>query len=605
MEIKLINAEDKRYISEIPEIKKNGLPQNAILNKVCVGSGATSVVLQSKEKEVLCVPFVSLIINKLDWCKQNNIEAIGIYYNEEDSYSNSIEALEKFTGNIILVTYDSLQKVAETIRPYDWKITIDECHKIIDSGAFRGTAIRTVLDNYKKFKSFCFVTATPVPDEYQLPELKDIQKYQIKWSDKVLQPVTVNYMPLEDKLHETVAVISLSHLLGNSVGNAHIFINSVKGIISIIRHLKKSGENIKANVRIVCADNERNDTLISTKLGSQYKREDNTTTAKKINFYTSTSFEGSDLLDKEGVCYIVTDGTIDHTKINILSTLPQIAGRIRDSVFKNEVTLIYTPNNYYSHTTEAEFSQYVKEQLKQASESIKDYSTVTKSTQKLILEGSINCPYLINDNGALVLNDLSWYNEMYSFRTVHQTYYVIKDATQSTFKPQQVRHNTIEYNYIPKSNPQIAGLNKLRLGKVPNFSTVLQEYIKLRKNAFSIGTEKVEFEYPIMREAFDVLGEDKLKALEYREGEIQKELIKVNQIMSEESKILNLLNYRIGQWLTKSDIKADLEKVYQELNIIKIANSTDISTYYKVIEHKKTIQGKRVNGFKIINNKIK
>ncbi|MBK9359233.1 MAG: DEAD/DEAH box helicase family protein [Bacteroidales bacterium] len=593
-DIKFIKAGKNRYIGEF--LKE--LPHNAMLNKVAVGAGATSVALRSVDKMVLCVPFVSLILNKLEWCKQNQIDAIGVYANGENE-----ETIKGFKGNIIIVTWDSLHKVVNQIDPSQWKITIDESHKLIDSGAFRGDAIRNVLDNYKKFKSYCFVTATPVDDEYQLEDLKSIQKYQIVWDN--LNPVTVNYMPLKDKLHKYVAVIALSHLQGKSIGNAHVFINSVNGIIGIVKHLIKSEENIKDNIRIVCADNDRNNELLKLRLGLKYKRSENTSPAKKINFYTSTSFEGSDLKDSQGVCYIVTDGSVDHTKINILTTLPQIAGRIRDSIYKNEVTLIYTPNSYYSHTTEAEFKESVKANLKLYNEVVKDFKNVSDATKVEILKGSQNNPYLIEYKGELRLNETAMCNEMYNFRTIHKTYYIVKDETQESFKSIQIKHNEIEYYYQPKKQPSLTGLNKLNIGEQPNFKDLCLEYIELRESPFSIGTDLIESQYPIIRQAYEILGTDKMKALEYRQKDFERELIKVNTLKNNDWKMVQLLDYKIGQWLTSPQIKEDLDKAYQELGIIKNAKGTDLEQYYEIKLHFKTIEGKTIRGYKIINYKVK
>lgn len=162
-EVQYINAGNHIYASEF---MKN-LPENALLNKVAVGAGITSVALRSAEKMVVCVPFVSLIINKLEWCRKEDIQAIGVYQNGATE-----EEIRAFGGNIILVTWDSLPKVANIINPTEWRLTIDESHKLIDSAAFRTEAIMGVLDNFRKFKAFCFVTATPVDDEFQLSELK-------------------------------------------------------------------------------------------------------------------------------------------------------------------------------------------------------------------------------------------------------------------------------------------------------------------------------------------------------------------------------------------------------------------------------------------------
>src|SRR5690606_3576336 len=67
---------------------------------------------------------------------------------------------------------------------------------------------------------------------------------------------------------------------------------------------------------------------------------------KRINFYTATSFEGSDIYDKEGHTLVVSDGRYAYTLLDIRTKLQQIAGRIRDSKYKKTITQIYKSNAY-------------------------------------------------------------------------------------------------------------------------------------------------------------------------------------------------------------------------------------------------------------------
>lgn len=272
----LIDAGNNTFLNEFMQ----ELPENKMLNKVTVGCGATTLALRSKFKTVIAVPYRSMIINKLKWCKNENIDCMGIYSDFIDMRSHSIDAIRNFKGDKIIVTYDSLHKLEAVINPGKWNIVVDESHKLIDSAALRNKAIRSVLKNYKKYKSFCFITATPVSDEYQLSELKDIQKVQIVWHN--LEEVKIEYIPLERELYETAALIALQHLKGEKKGNAHIFINSIKGICKIVNYLKVNSTNIRNDIRIVCADNDYNDTLIESELGSAFHNEANTTSVKLI-----------------------------------------------------------------------------------------------------------------------------------------------------------------------------------------------------------------------------------------------------------------------------------------------------------------------------------
>jgi hypothetical protein len=592
----LIDAGDKRFLYDV--IKE--LPENTMLNKRMVGCGATSVAFRSKFNTVIVVPYRSIITNKLKWCIEEGIECIGIYSDPYNMHAHSIEALREFKGDKIIVTYDSLYKLEQVIDPSEWNIVIDECHKLIDSAALRFKAIRSVLANYKKYRSFCFLTATPVPDEYQLPELLGIQKAEIIWHN--LEEVLINYISLEKGLYETSALIALQHLKGEKTGNAHIFINSVKGICKIVEYLKNNVSNLNKDVRIVCADNSFNNDYIQDTLGTDYFIEPNTTLAKTINFYTSTCFEGSDLFDEEGVSYIVTDGSLDHTKVNILTTLPQIASRIRNSRYKNKITLIFTSNAFATYTTEKEYCEYVKSELAKYSKSVIDFKNVDHTTQRFIIKGSLECQYVIDEDDELFLNEEVMYNEMFNYRTIHQTYYVAKGEQP---KETYFMHNTIDYHYVPNVGPVITGLNKVKLGKKANFSDLCIEYIALKANPYGIGADKIESLYQLIKEAFVQLGPNKMKALKFQRSDIQRELIKVNALKSNHWKISQLLGYRVGQWLAIHKIKEDLIRVYKELEIDSTPKGTDLHKLYELKQHIKTIDRKRVVGFKVISPKIK
>jgi hypothetical protein len=65
------------------------------------------------------------------------------------------------------------------------------------------------------------------------------------------------------------------------------------------------------------------------------------------------------------------------------------------------------------------------------------------------------------------------------------------------------------------------------------------------------------------------------------------------------------LDYQVGQWLSIPDVKASLEKVYQELKIDKKAKGSDLLSFYNIKKHNKMKAGKTMTGYKIISAKIK
>jgi len=176
-ELDILQGADYNYLGEFLE----DLPDNCYFNKVLTGCGGTTVALTNNVNYVICVPFISLIQNKLDQVENAFGFYGGIKTEDLQDYLANTDVLVKK----ILVTYDSLTKLIEYINPEEYKLLIDEAHKLLDSASFRFKAVKSVMQNYEKFNSYVFMTATPVQDKYQLPELACLPKVEIDWGDIV------------------------------------------------------------------------------------------------------------------------------------------------------------------------------------------------------------------------------------------------------------------------------------------------------------------------------------------------------------------------------------------------------------------------------------
>lgn len=341
----IINASGANYLGEIEGF--TDLPSKCRFNKVLTGSGGTSVALSNDKPYVLCMPYVSLIQNKIEWCNERGIAALPVY-----SGAATSNDIEEFEGKKILVTYDSLRKVVDSLgkRVKDYKILIDEYHLLINSGSFRYDAVNEVLRLYKEFGDYVFMTATPTKPEY-LPEiLQSIPEVTVAWDN--IAPVTLDFSIIEQKhLYATIANIAEKFISGENKGNAYFFLNSIKGIIDIVSHLKKLKVTYN-DVRIICSNSKENQARLDEKIGKKFAIGKPSDFPKKLNFLTSTVFEGSDFLDKEGVTYIVSDGVKSHTKYDIMTTVPQIIGRIRDTQYKSGKSQKASKHTYLRHWKE-------------------------------------------------------------------------------------------------------------------------------------------------------------------------------------------------------------------------------------------------------------
>lgn len=117
-------------------------------------------------------------------------------------------------------------------------------------------------------------------------------------------------------------------------------------------------------LRVVCSRQGDSLKLNQAKLGKNYPIESTLDPVKKINFYTSTCFEGCDIVDKKGKTYIVSDGNRSHTLVDISTLLIQICGRIRNSEFKNQITHIFSKTRYTGSVTLDEYEEKIMSNYK-------------------------------------------------------------------------------------------------------------------------------------------------------------------------------------------------------------------------------------------------
>ena len=119
--------------------------------------------------------------------QHNNIFGVfeGVTINDIKDYVANTE------NPVIMTTYDSIDKVTKAIdNPEDYYLLVDEYHLLFTQYAFREAAINKVLNSYTQYKEFCFMTATPLEEEFILEELKDLDIVIADWED--ITEVSVN-----------------------------------------------------------------------------------------------------------------------------------------------------------------------------------------------------------------------------------------------------------------------------------------------------------------------------------------------------------------------------------------------------------------------------
>lgn len=195
------------------------------------------------------------------------------------------------------------------------------------------------------------MTATPLNDDNILEELKYLPQILVTWPQAVNVTATIKNVYFTSK--------EVAKLINDSLNenyNLHIFINSLNTIRSIVKLIDTD------NFRTVCSKSaEKEDNKNGGKLQVRSINSD----ICKINFYTATAFEGVDIYDPVGKTVVVSDTNIAQSLVDISTLFIQICGRLRDSIYKDQVLFICNTNNhrYLQYKTEHDFNMY-SDQLK-------------------------------------------------------------------------------------------------------------------------------------------------------------------------------------------------------------------------------------------------
>ena len=159
------------YLGEVCNI----LPTHRLINKGITGCGGTTVELKAERNSIILCPTRNLVTSKSDEdylgiTGDTSNKAIKDYIYSEIKYKK------------LIATYDSLSRIMEIVPNYsEYFLLVDEYHLLFNDYSFRSDVILFILNNFRKFKDWAFLTATPLKEEFILEELKDIPQLTYEW----------------------------------------------------------------------------------------------------------------------------------------------------------------------------------------------------------------------------------------------------------------------------------------------------------------------------------------------------------------------------------------------------------------------------------------
>lgn len=564
----------------------NELPKNALFDKGKVGCGGTTLAIENSQPYIVCVPFVSLIENKLTQYPNSRFkgEILGVY--EGVTVENIKDYIQRVDIPKIIVTYDSLPKVVKAVNPLDFNLLVDELHLLFTQYSFRRNAAIGVLKNYNKFKNFCFMTATQLEEEFMLTELKDIARVKAEWDRNLI--VNIQSVKCKNGVDSTIAQIVREFLNGDIDGNAYFFINSVKFIEKIVKECKLNEDN----TRVIYSEN--NKTVLSIPNGKTIDK------PKKINFLTSAVFEGSDVYDENGYTFIVSDGSNNHTITDISTTFQQIAGRIRNSKHIGNIYHIFTQTRY-SEVTYDEFKEISDRLVKETKYDINQYNNLEESARNRIKELDVDISYLFKEDGYFYFDENKVKVDLWQYKINRSVYSIrvnlIEEYKKYGYSVDSFNDESLRIKPMDKTD------NVAFKDLMPLIRAELDNKYALSFPIYDAACAK----YSWLQEAVEKLGFENMATLKYVQKSIKNELTKSSD-KNLNNKVLILINREInlsnGDFISNAEIKEKIQNVYDSLGIKKNAKATDIENWFEVKESNKRIGIDRIKGFNIIRSKV-
>lgn len=551
------------------------IPNNCLFNKKQTGCGATELAIRNSIPTIIAMPYVALVKNKTIY-RQDDISVLGVY--EGIGEQDIMEYAQSHSPLKIAVTYDSLPRTIKALQaagldPYnDLFLLVDEWHVLFNSYSFRHTAIKNLLAEAGKFARVTYMTATPVEREYILEELKHLPICEINWPH--LTEIHVRSRQTS-KPAQYIVKECRKVLDGNLPYNLHIFVNSVEFIAKVIELAKLTPDQVK----VVCSTSGDNSENNQRKLGKGYPIDQPSDPVKKINFYTSTCFEGCDLYDENGVTFIVSDGNKAHTLLDISTLFTQICGRVRDSKYKREIIHVFSTTKYSREVTLDEYVAATQKTLKEAVQYAQEINTLSDKTRVKTLSKIkyINEQYVrIEDNRLIVDKNLA-NMDIVNFkicRHIYRTYVNLSsELKRNGYSISRHSFSEIIEKLEDKNNARVT------------FKELFEEYHRLKTSQpfFSLVSHEelcaqIAVKYPLVKQAYEELGTAKVQALKYHVGNIRRELTKQWSVPVER-KIAKMINETFTKQtsIPKNKVKTELQKIYDSLGIQQTAKATDLA----------------------------
>ena len=242
--------------------------------------------------------------------------------------------------------------------------------------------------------------------------------------------------------------------------------------------------------------------------------------------------------------------------------------------------------------------QKVEDDMEGAKELINLVNSSDKA--KKAAEKILNRDYIMIDkDGKYFVNDMLIKLDLFTFK-LEQSIYKDGISIMKNYNQNGIITTAPEYD-------RLAGNISTTANKI-TFKEAFLRYVELSKNLFTLDDSEIKqliAAHPLIVEAYDRLGADRVKSLRYVKKSIEAALITVDDDKSNENKIARLLQNRISiGFTTTADIQLALAESYTAVGIDRKAKASDIEKYFNCKGTTKRIDGKVKRGYEIYSSKI-
>lgn len=587
-------------------INLQDLPNNCIFNKVVTGCGATTVALFNNQSYIVAVPTTELIVNKTglkeagvaeivspDGKRQTVFGLFGIFsYNVKKELTEYVSR----TGiKKIMCTYDKVQYLSSYLEESEYKLLVDEYHILLKAYSYRNKAVNGVLDNFRKYKSFCFMSATPISPEFTPSVLSDIELVEAQWKETDLLTVKLDqtnkpYVLAANYInaYKRDGAIMINGAISYE---AFFFVNSVNDIASILKYCNLTNEEVK----IVCADNASNRMKLEGYTITNSRSEN-----KPFTFITSKSFEGADYFSETGMCFVVSNSNNKNTLLDISTDIYQIAGRIRTETnpFRNLIIHIFNSAGQRNLNLNKSWNEMVADtntEIEGANKIIQLLNT--DEAARVAGKRMINSQYISEDeNGKFFLNDMLVKLDLFTYK-IEQVIYKSGIALRKEYNKLGVAtaydYSSVEGN-ISKANKKLS------------FKEAFIRYAELaNKITFNNEIEQIANIQPLVVPAFNKLGSEKVKSLKYIKKAVEEAIKNEGKDIDKETRAAQLITSRIGiGFISLKTAKEIINECYNLIGIERKGKAADLTNWFNCTEVNRRLENKRIKGYEIYSQKI-